>query len=477
MANPWRHLGALAFLMFVACTVSGVYLYAVFDTSLAGAYESGRALDRDAFLVGRLVRGVHRYSADAFMLFTVLHLVREALRGHFRDYRAWSWISGVVLMPFIWIAGITGFWLAWDERAFLSAVATAEWLAAFPWQAALFARNFLTDASVNDRFFSLAVFLHLGVPLLALAATWVHVARLSHVRAWPPRAMTLGTLTTLAVLALAHPAQSLGRVEALAVPAAVAIDWFYFFPHVLAAAITPEGLWLACALAAIALVVLPWTGRAALGRAAAVDLAHCNGCARCAADCPFGAVVMVPRTDGRHHALEAQVTPALCAACGICVGACPSSNPLRRARPLASGIDLPDRPLEALRAALDSGLDGTPLVVFACAPGRLEPPDGRQDLAWLRVECAAMVPPSFIDYALRRGARGVLLAGCRECDCEYRLGDRWSVARMLGTRAPVLRERVPRGRVRLAWCGPDAAALERELDALLVHPRPEVRHA
>ena len=64
-ANPWRHLGALAFLCFVACAASGLWLYAVFDTSVTGAYASGRALD--ATLAGRLVRGLHRYSADAFV--------------------------------------------------------------------------------------------------------------------------------------------------------------------------------------------------------------------------------------------------------------------------------------------------------------------------------------------------------------------------------------------------------------------------
>ena len=40
-ANPWRHLGSLAFLFFVACLASGVYLYIVFDTS-AGVAGHGQ---------------------------------------------------------------------------------------------------------------------------------------------------------------------------------------------------------------------------------------------------------------------------------------------------------------------------------------------------------------------------------------------------------------------------------------------------
>ena len=56
--------------------------------------------------------------------------------------------------------------------------------------------------------------------------------------------------------------------------------------------------------------------------------------------------------------------------------------------------------------------------------------------ATLSLACAAQLPPSFIDYALRAGADGVLITGCRDGDCTYRLGNRWAEARMAGTREP-----------------------------------------
>lgn len=441
-ADPWRHLGSLAFLLFVVCAATGAYLFAVFDTSLAGAYDSGRALD--AHWSGRLVRGLHRYSADGFAAFTALHLLREAARGHFRAHRAWSWLSGVALVPLAWVAGITGFWLAWDERALYSAAATAEWLAAWPWRLQAFTRNFATPEAMNDRFFSLVAFIHIGVPLAALAATWAHFQRLSHVRAWPPAALGAPLVATLAALALVHPATSLGRADALAAPATLAVDWFWFFPHVLAAALSPAALWIAVGAGIGVLCAMPWIGRVARPAAARVDLANCNGCARCAADCPFGAVIMVPRSDGRGHPREARVVPDLCASCGICAGACPSSTPFRRGTALASGIDLPGHTVADLRAELDRALasGGGGPIVFACAPAG--PPPGA-----IVVECVAMVPPAFVQYALRRGASDVILAGCPEGDCEHRLGDRWTRERFAGLRPPALRASVPRDRVRL----------------------------
>jgi len=292
---------------------------------------------------------------------------------------------------------------------------------------------------MNDRFFSLLAFVHIGVPLAALAATWIHFARLAHVRAWPPAALAVPAVGALGVLALAYPAASLGPARALAEPAVLAVDWFFFFPHTLAGAISPEGLWAVLAAAAAVLVALPWAPGGRRAAPVVVDLANCNGCARCAADCPFGAVVMVPRSDARTHPREARVLPDLCAACGICAGACPSATPFRRRTPLASGIDLPWRTVQDVRADLDRALAQRRPIVFAChrdaAPGAIG------------VECAAMVPPSFIEYALRAGAADVTIAACREGDCEFRVGDRWMQERIARARQPALRSTVPRERI------------------------------
>jgi coenzyme F420-reducing hydrogenase delta subunit len=54
---------------------------------------------------------------------------------------------------------------------------------------------------------------------------------------------------------------------------------------------------------------------------------------------------------------------------------------------------------------------------------------------------------------LRNYADGVLLTGCGEGDCFYRLGIRWTQQRIAGLRDPRLRARVPRERVATCWTG------------------------
>jgi hypothetical protein len=63
----------------------------------------------------------------------------------------------------------------------------------------------------------------------------------------------------------------------------------------------------------------------------------------------------------------------------------------------------------------------------------------------LNLMCTGLLPPSFVEYALRSGADGVLVTGCREGSCAYRFGTRWTEERLTRQREPHLRPTVPRG--------------------------------
>ena len=98
-ANPLKQLGALAFWLLALLAVSGIVLYALLDTSVQGAYASVERLHAAPWRSGDLLRGLHRYAADAFALVLLLHLLREAALAHFAAFRRYAWITGVVLLP------------------------------------------------------------------------------------------------------------------------------------------------------------------------------------------------------------------------------------------------------------------------------------------------------------------------------------------------------------------------------------------
>lgn len=273
----------------------------------------------------------------------LLHLLREFLYGRFHSFRWYSWITGVPTIWLVYASGIGGYWLVWDQLGLFSAVASAEWFDWLPIFSTPATRNFLPGV-LTDRFFSLLVFLHIGIPLTLMLALWVHIQRISQADVFPSRALALGTFVMLLVLAFVKPTVSHGKADLSVVPEVLHIDWYYLFIHPLMYLTSPAGLWLVAGGATLLLLALPLLPHRKQEPIAVVNPPNCNGCRRCFVDCPYGAIAMLPHPDKPGHEL-ARVLPDLCASCGICAGACPSSTPFRSVEQLVTGIDMPQQPI------------------------------------------------------------------------------------------------------------------------------------
>ncbi|RPI41625.1 MAG: hydrogenase iron-sulfur subunit [Betaproteobacteria bacterium] len=452
--NPWHHLGALGFYLFWVATASGVFVYAAFDTSATGAYASVERLTRGQWYVGGLMRSLHRYASDAFVAVMALHLLRELLHAHWRGFRWFSWLTGVPLIWLTYASGIGGYWLVWDQLAQFSIVATAEWLDRLPLGAESVIRNFIHP--IDDRFFSLLIFLHIGIPLLLLAGMWLHIQRISHARTLPPRNLGLSVAAMLLAICVIEPAESHAPANPALLQTALDLDWFYMFVHPLQYWTSPGVLWAVAAGATLFLSLLPLIAKAPRPQTARVDPRFCNGCARCADDCPYAAIVMQPRTDARPGQRLPWVDADACAGCGICAGACPSSTPFRSTEELVSGIDMPQLTVGDLRRRLEQGVRAArarqPIVVFGCERAARLPPPAEGVIAFPLI-CVGMLPPSFVEYALRCGAAGIVVNGCRPGECEFRVGNAWMERRLAGAREPHLRASVDRSRVSFVCAG------------------------
>ena len=453
--NPLSCLGALGWYFFWIVAASGIYLYMFFDTGITNAYASVEYITNDQWYAAGVMRSLHRYASDALVIIVVIHILREFSLDRLRGKRFFAWLTGVPLLWFIYMCGITGYWLVWDKLAQVIAVATTEWLDTLPFFGQPIADNFLNSSTLSDRFFTLMVFMHIFAPLFMLFLMWVHIQRHARARVNPPRALAIGTALTMLLLSFVYPATSQGPADLDVVPASVGLDWYYLAIYPLLDVIPGGQLWLLLVGGSVVLALMPWLPPARAEEPAVVSLDNCNGCARCFEDCPFSAITMAPRSDGSSYATEAVVNVDNCVSCGICVGSCPTSTPYRRATAIVPGIELPEHRISGLRErtieAAERFNGDARVLVYACAHAGAESLQGA-DAQVLTMPCVGMLPPAFIDFALSRDlADGVMLAGCSQGDCYYRLGNEWTQQRIDGERDPYLRNRVPRERVAACW--------------------------
>ena len=265
--NPFYYLGAITYLMFWVIVVSGFYIYAFYDTGLTGSYKSVELITHKQWYLGGIMRSLHRYASDGMILFGVLHMLRNFVFDRYRGFRWFSWYTGVAVLWLVYMAGINGYWLVWDKLAQFVAVATAEWLDALPIFSAPLVRNFLEEGSVNDRFFSLLSFIHLGVPLGAFAIIWVHTQRVPQAKTSPPRAVTVGFILSMVLLALLKPALSQGGPADLdSAPALLDIDWIYLWTYPLLYSWNPAKVWILAGGLTGLFLLLPFLGRRKRGK-------------------------------------------------------------------------------------------------------------------------------------------------------------------------------------------------------------------
>ncbi len=257
--NPYYHLGAISFFLFWIVTATGLYLFAFFDTGVAGAYRSVQALTHEQWWAGGILRSLHRYASDAMVVTMLIHLVRHFAFNRLRGFRWFSWITGVVLIWLVLAAGVNGYMLPWDQLAQFVTTASFEWLDWLPGFGGSLIRNFIYPSSVSDRLFSLLVFIHIGVPLLTLLLMWVHVQRVPKASTQPPRPIALSVSAMLLVLALVLPVVSQGGAAQLDVaPTSLQLDWFLLALYPLAYVASPGQMWALVLGGTALLLMLPW---------------------------------------------------------------------------------------------------------------------------------------------------------------------------------------------------------------------------
>ncbi len=257
--NPLYHLGAISFFLFWVITATGLYLYAFFETGVPDAYTSVESLTHGQWFAGGVLRSIHRYASDAFVITMLLHMVRHFSFNHLRGFRWFSWVTGVLLIWLVYAAGVTGFMLPWDHLAQYTIIASFEWLDWLPGFGGALMRNFIYADSVTDRFFSLLAFMHIGISLVLLLLQWIHVQRVPKARTNPPRVIMTSVIVTLLLLSAVRPVLSQGGAANLGeAVTTLHFDWFYLAVLPLVTVWPIGQVWALLVASTGVLLALPW---------------------------------------------------------------------------------------------------------------------------------------------------------------------------------------------------------------------------
>ena len=433
--NPFAQLGAVANTMFIVALVTGILLLIWYSPSVNSAYDSVLAMQQSPYLV-ELLRSLHRYSSDVCILFIILHAFQMLGARKFGGARWIAWLSGMLLLGLVWVDGWTGYWLVWDERARQIALGTANFLDVLPFFPEPLLRSFLTNDGLNSLFFFIVFFIHMLIPMGMVAFLWIHIMRLNAARFFTSLRMGGALLGVLIVMSLMFPATLAAPADMTVVPQNLQIDWLFMMPLWFTERLSGSMLWILLFFTTVGLWGIPWWLTKGKPEPANVNEASCNGCTQCSQDCPFNAIDMIALAEPRSGITEvAQVNLDKCVGCGVCVGSCDSSSITQATIPVAD-----------VRKFVSQLEEDSRHVAFICAESagerfRIDEHGSCDALPGYRVvpvSCVGWVHMLTVERALRRGAEGVLVAGCG-VDPACRTGADYTESRLAGDREPWLR--------------------------------------
>ncbi|HEX8949553.1 MAG TPA: cytochrome b N-terminal domain-containing protein [Dissulfurispiraceae bacterium] len=167
-------LGGIAFVLFITLMLTGMLMSFHYVPSEGEAFQSVLRITREVRW-GALIRGMHKWSANLFILFILLHTIRVFVHKAYRPPRELNWMAGSLTLALALASGFTGYLLPWDQKAYWATVVGTNMAATVP----VFGKHLLyivrggpeVGGATLVRFYSLHV---LWLPLLMVLLLWAH---------------------------------------------------------------------------------------------------------------------------------------------------------------------------------------------------------------------------------------------------------------------------------------------------------------
>ncbi|PCI27750.1 MAG: hypothetical protein COB67_07895 [SAR324 cluster bacterium] len=437
--NPFYYLGALTVFTLMLLTGTGLYLFIYYSPTADNVFESIRYVNDEVFL-GSLLRSIHHYGSDLLIILMILHMMRTFAHEKYRGYRWVAWVSGVMLLVFTLIEGVTGYIMIWNSRSQFIAINSSKLLASLKVLGDDIPRAFSSIELMSYWIMWILLAIHILIPIAMLGVLFMHVSRMTRPKLMPPRPLIFGTLGILIVISALFPVPLFEKANFMEMAQVEHVDWFYLFLTPIIEDTPPSIIWLGFVGLTMLLMGVPWYRGKLKVDTAIVNLDNCTGCTACSKDCPYDAINMQDRTDGRRYKKEPFINSSKCAGCGICIGSC---DHLGMDLHELKVVDIEAQAQEYLKQTDSSGYLGIFCGHSVLNPIIFNPQDkslrSESRMGVISLPCAGVVGKALIQKLYEMGAKGVVVAACRINDCHYREGNQWLHDRLDNTRVPKMR--------------------------------------
>ncbi len=243
--NPLYLMGPMLYYFWLITVISGVLLMIWYEPTTTGAYDSIQRIQDEVGRIsfprvgtiglGALIRGFHKYGADALITVIFLRLYRMYFLGEYKKPGELSWMLAFAGLILGMISGITGYLLIWNQRAFWAAKTVLTVPIYFdqipilgPLKfGSMIAYIFLGGPAVGQATITRFYAIHFGVSVVLLILVEVFFGRTRRSRlnmSWLP---AIVFLVMLLVISIILPAESGRRADPTRTPLPILSDWYF----------------------------------------------------------------------------------------------------------------------------------------------------------------------------------------------------------------------------------------------------------
>jgi cytochrome b6 len=115
----WYYFGGVTLFLFIIQVLTGILLLLYYKGSDQLAFESIQFL-MSKVSFGWLIRSVHSWSANLFVLSAVIHMFSVFFERAYRFPRELTWLTGMLMFFLALGFGFSGYLLPWNELAFFA---------------------------------------------------------------------------------------------------------------------------------------------------------------------------------------------------------------------------------------------------------------------------------------------------------------------------------------------------------------------